>query len=414
MSGAAEDLVKVPGPVNAHSHAFHRILRGRTHEGATGGAGDFWTWRERMYAAADQLDPAGYEQLATAVFAEMVVSGFTAVGEFHYLHHGPDGTPYPDHDMERALARAARAAGIRLVLLDTCYLSGGLDAEGAPVELNATQRRFSDGDAAGWVGRHAALRAALASEEPATGADGAGLVTLGAALHSVRAVPLQALPVIAAALEPGEPLHVHLSEQPAENQGCLAAHGVSPTALLAGQGLLGPRLSAVHATHLTEADIAALGAAGCSIVMCPTTEADLADGIGPARALVDAGANLALGTDQHAVIDPYLEMRALEYGERLRSGIRGRFAPAELSAASRAGGLRSLSLPGNDDHLLVDAGSLRTAGSRVAQLPLTATAADVHAVVINGVEVAREGIHTRLGDPAALLRTFIYEHREFA
>ncbi len=414
MSGNEETLVRVPGPVNAHSHAFHRILRGRTHEREAGGAGDFWTWREQMYAAAEHLDPAGYEQLATAVFAEMVVTGFTAVGEFHYLHHGTGGAPYPDHDMERALARAARAAGIRLVLLDTCYLSGGLDAQGNPVELNPTQLRFADGDAAGWVGRHTALRAALTAEEPATDAEGAGLVTLGAAIHSVRAVPAPALKVIAAALEPAEPLHVHLSEQPAENEACLAAHGVSPTGLLAGYGLLGPRLSAVHATHLTAADITALGDAGCSIVMCPTTEADLADGIGPARELADAGANIALGTDQHAVIDPYLEMRALEYGERLQTGIRGRFAPAELTEVSRTGGLRSLSLPENDDHVLVDAGSLRTAGSRVPQLPLTATAADVHAVVINGVEVAREGIHTRLGDPAALFRTFTYEHREFA
>ncbi|GAA1364402.1 formimidoylglutamate deiminase [Arthrobacter rhombi] len=414
MSDPDLDLVRVPGPVNAHSHAFHRILRGRTHEGAAGGAGDFWTWREQMYAAAEQLDPAGYEQLATAVFAEMVVTGWTAVGEFHYLHHGPGGTPYPDHVMDRALARAARTAGIRLVLLDTCYLSGGLDTAGRPVELNETQLRFSDGDAAGWAARHTALRAALAADEPATVQEGAGLVTLGSAIHSVRAVPPAALEVIAGALEPGEPLHVHLSEQPAENQACQAAHGLTPTGLLAAHGLLGQQLSAVHATHLTAADIAALGAAGCSIVMCPTTEADLADGIGPARELADAGATIALGTDQHAVVDPYLEMRALEHGERLRTGIRGRFSPAELAAASRVGGLRSLSLSDNDDHLLVDTASLRTAGSREAQLPLTATAADVHAVVINGIEVARDGIHTRLSDPAALFREFTYQHREFA
>lgn len=418
MSGldahADRHLVRVPGPVNAHSHAFHRILRGRTHEGAAGGAGDFWTWREQMYAAADRLDPAGYEQLATAVFVEMAVTGWTAVGEFHYLHHGPGGTVYPDHDMERAVARAARAAGIRLVLLDTCYLSGGLDAAGNPVELNETQLRFSDGDAAGWANRHTALRAALAAEEPASASEGAGLVTLGAAIHSVRAVPPAALEVIATTLEPGEPLHVHLSEQPAENEACLAAHGLTPTALLAEHGLLTDRLSAVHATHLTGADIASLGEARCSIVMCPTTEADLADGIGPARELADAGATISLGTDQHAVVDPYLEMRALEHGERLRTGIRGRFSPAELAAASREGGLRSLGLAENDDHILLDTASLRTAGSREAQLPLTATAADVHAVVINGVEVARDGIHTRFGDPAALFREFTSEHREFA
>lgn len=401
--------VVVPGPINAHSHAFHRILRGRTHEGAAGGAGDFWSWREQMYAAAESLDPAGYEQLATALFAEMAVTGWTAVGEFHYLHHAPSGTPYTDHSMERALARAATSAGIRLVLLDTCYLSGGLDADGRQLELNATQRRFSDGDAAGWLARHESLRAALVEEDAGT-----GLITLGAAVHSVRAVPPAALDVISAGLPADEPLHVHLSEQPAENAACLAAHGVTPTGLLARHGLLTRRLSAVHATHLTEADIAALGAAGSAIVMCPTTEADLADGIGPARELADAGAVIALGTDQHAVIDPYLEMRALEHGERLRTGIRGRFSPVEIVAAARAGGLASLGLEANDDVVLVRANSLRTAGTRAPQLPLTATAADVASVTIAGVEVARDGVHTRLGDPADLFARFFTDHPEFS
>ncbi|GHD07847.1 formimidoylglutamate deiminase [Zhihengliuella salsuginis] len=406
MSGAT---VEVPGPVNAHSHAFHRILRGRTHEGAAGGAGDFWTWREQMYAAAESLDPDGYEQLATALFAEMVVSGWTAVGEFHYLHHRPGGERYPDHDMERALARAAASAGIRLVLLDTCYLSGGLDADGRQLDLNETQARFSDGDAAGWLRRHESLRAALAEEDAGT-----GLFTLGAAIHSVRAVPPSELAVIAGALPEDEPLHVHLSEQPAENAACLAAHGVTPAGLLERHGLLSPRLSAVHATHLTPADIAALGSAGCAIVMCPTTEADLADGIGPARELADAGAVIALGTDQHAVVDPYLEMRALEHGERLRTGIRGRFSPAEISAAARAGGLASLGLCDNDDVVHVRADSLRTAGSRPPQLPLTATAADVASVRINGTVLARDGIHTRLGDPADLFTRFFTDHPEFS
>ncbi|GAA3693494.1 formimidoylglutamate deiminase [Arthrobacter ginkgonis] len=436
---AGEGLLRVPGPVNAHSHAFHRILRGRTHEGEAGGAGTFWTWRDQMYAAAQRLDPAGYEQLATAVFAEMVVSGWTAVGEFHYLHHGPDGVPYgaagsaagnwSGHAMERALARAAKAAGIRLVLLDTCYLRGGLDASGAPLPLNPTQARFTDGDAAGWLERLASLRAALDEENGVGEGSGKGLVSLGAAIHSVRAVGEEDLAAIAAGLDDvlgpgvsgdGAPLHVHLSEQPAENAACLAATGTTPTGLLARHGLLSPRLSAVHATHLTGEDIAALGAARATVVMCPTTEADLADGIGPARELADAGAVIALGSDQHAVVDPYLEMRALEHGERLRTGIRGRFAPAELAAAARKGGLRSLGLfstdglPSNDDHLLVRTGSVRTAGARPAQLPLAATAADVAAVVVNGVTVARDGIHTRLGDPAELYAAFLAEHPEFA
>lgn len=407
-------IVKTPAPINAHSHAFHRILRGRTHEGADGGAGTFWTWRDQMYTAAAELTPASYEQLATAVFAEMVTSGWCAVGEFHYLHHQIGGTPYgvdgngQEHAMERALTRATLAAGIRLVLLDTCYLQGGLAADGNVIELGETQKRFSDGTAAGWLKRHESLATALREEDA-----GAGLVTLGAAIHSVRAVPPEAMAEIAAELDPTMPLHIHLSEQPAENASAEAAYGTSPTGLLERAGLLGGRLSAVHATHLSVQDIEMLGSARVGIVMCPTTEADLGDGIGPARELADAGAIISLGTDQHAVVDPYLEQRALEHGERLRSGVRGRFSPSEISAAAREGGLRSLGLPPNDDHLMVRTDSVRTAGSRVAQLPLTATAADVVEVHINGVHVATNGIHTRLGDPAQLFAQFFADHPEF-
>ncbi|PQZ93073.1 formimidoylglutamate deiminase [Arthrobacter sp. MYb227] len=407
-----QQTVRVPAPVNAHSHAFHRILRGRTHQGADGGAGNFWTWREQMYEAAAGLTPEGYQQLATAVFAEMVVNGYSAVGEFHYLHHNTDGKPYTGeqkHGMELALARAAQAAGIRLVLLDTCYLQGGLDAQGEVIELNETQRRFSDGNVAGWLARHQSLADALADLDA-----GEGLLRLGAAIHSVRAVSPASLEQIAAGLDLALPLHVHLSEQPAENESCQAAFGTSPTGLLERAGLLSSRLSAVHATHLSDADTAALGAAGAGIVMCPTTEADLGDGIGPARELADAGAVISLGSDQHAVLDPFLEQRGLEYGERLRSGQRGRFAPAEISAAAREGGLRSLGLDENDDYLLVRTDSMRTSGSRTAQLPLTATAADIAEVRINGKRVARDGIHTTLGDPADLYTAFFTEHPEFS
>nr|WP_254456233.1 formimidoylglutamate deiminase [Paeniglutamicibacter quisquiliarum] len=391
-------------------------MRGRTHEGADGGAGDFWTWREHMYAAAQTLGPAAYQQLATAVFAEMVAAGYSAVGEFHYLHHRIDGTPYgargsdgEPHAMELALGRAALAAGIRLVLLDTCYLRGGLAADGSVLELDETQARFSDGTVEGWLRRHGQLGAALAELDA-----GAGLLSLGAAVHSVRAVAPADLAAIAARLDPALPLHVHLSEQPAENDACHNAYGTSPTGLLKEAGLLGPRLSAVHATHLSDTDIAALGRGKAGIVMCPTTEADLGDGIGPARELADAGAHICLGSDQHAVLDPYLEQRALEHAERLRSGKRGRFSPTELSAAAREGGLRSLGLGDNDDFLLVRTDSVRTAGSRSGQLPLTATAADIAEVHINGQLVARDGIHTRLGDPAKLYTAFFTENPEFS
>lgn len=413
---APGNTVRVPAPVNAHSHAFHRVLRGRTHEGENGGAGSFWTWREHMYAAAHALTPRRYEQLATAVFAEMACAGYSAVGEFHYLHHQHDGTPYgggdpgaEPHAMELALGRAALAAGIRLVLLDTCYLQGGLAPDGTVLELDATQQRFSDGTAEAWLERHGRLAAALGELDA-----GAGLLTLGAAIHSVRALAPADLEFIAARLDPSMPLHVHLSEQPAENHACQNAYGLSPTGLLERSGLLDARLSAVHATHLSEADIRALGRGRASIVMCPTTEADLGDGIGPARELADAGAGICLGSDQHAVLDPYLEQRALEHGERLRSGVRGRFSPAEISVAARQAGLRSLGLGENEDHLVVSTDSVRTAGTRAAQLPLTATAADILEVHINGALVARNAIHTSLGDPADLYRAFFARNPEFS
>lgn len=392
--------LSLPGAVNAHSHAFHRLLRGRTH--ADGGT--FWTWRQVMYRAAAQLTPDSYGLLARAVFAEMAAAGYTAVGEFHYVHHARGGAPYPDHDMERALAWAAQQAGIRLVLLDTCYLTGGI---GKP--LSAEQARFGDGDIDGYLARHAALGAALQDCEH---------VTLGAAIHSVRAVPAADLPAFS---QLTGPLHVHLSEQPAENEACLEAYGTTPTGLLERAGVLDARLSAVHATHLREADIAALGAAVASIVMCPTTEADLADGIGPARALADAGAVLALGSDQHVVLDPLLELRGLEAGERLGSGERGRFGPAELIAALTSGGARSLGLDQGGlqtrdhdggglrvgapaDFFALSQDSARTIGSRGEQAVLAGTSADVAEVVVAGRTVAAHGEHAALGPVAELYR----------
>jgi formiminoglutamate deiminase len=360
----------LPGFGNAHSHAFHRALRGQTH--ADGG--DFWQWRERMYAVAAQLDPAKYQALATAVFAEMLVSGYTAVGEFHYVHHRPDGSPYePPHAMELALAAAARAVGIRLVVLDTVYLQGGIGREFAP-----EQRAFGDGSAASWLARWHSLSKALAGDD---------LVTLGAALHSVRA-----------GLPPEIPVHIHLSEQQQENADCLAGYGLTPTGLLDSLGALALRLSVVHATHLSGDDRALLGAARVTVVMCPTTEADLGDGIGPALALAQAGSPIALGSDQNAVIDPFLEMRGLEMGERLASQKRGRFAPAALLHAASSAGYASLGLgrhslkPGDPCDLVeVSTTGVRTAGSLTQQLPLTATASDVLRVFVGGRLVAECG-----------------------
>jgi formiminoglutamate deiminase len=381
----------LPGFANAHSHAFHRALRGRTHSDG----GTFWTWRTAMYRLAARLEPDFYRRLAAAVYAEMAVAGVTCVGEFHYVHHPVRGSYADPNAMGEALRQAAADAGIRITLLDTCYLAGGIDTPLAP-----EQQRFADSSAAAWAERIGTQR-------------DAPHVRTGAAIHSVRAVPRGELGVVAEAA--GErPLHVHLSEQPAENEACLAAYGRTPTELLAEAGALGPRTTAVHATHLSTTDITLLGESGTGACFCPTTEADLADGIGPARELADAGVPLSLGSDQHAVIDPLLEARALEYGERLRTGRRGRFTPAELvgaltnhGALGWAAGRIETGLPA--DLVAVRLDGPRTAGCRPDQVMMAATTADVHTVVARGRVIATDGHHELLGDVGALLREAMEE-----
>lgn len=395
----SDDLVLpglvVPGFANTHSHAFHRALRGRTQLSVDGTPGTFWTWREQMYALAARLDPERYFALARATFAEMALAGVSSVGEFHYVHHAVDGRPYDDPNaMGVALAAAAREAGIRLTLLDACYLTGGLSPAGS-LPLTREQRRFSDGSAEAWADRVGQL------------ADGDGF-RVGAAVHSVRAVPRAAIGTVVAGAT-GRPLHVHLSEQPAENEQCLAAYGVTPSALLADAGALGPATTAVHATHLTMDDVRLLGSTGTSISMCPTTERDLGDGIGPAAALRDAGCRVVLGSDENAVIDLLEEARGLEMDERLASGRRGRFGPAELLAALTVDGHRSLGwdagelVPGRRaDLVAVRLDSPRTAGTDPAQALLAATAADIDTVLVDGRAVVTGGRH-HLGDVGALL-----------
>lgn len=419
--------VVLPGLANAHSHVFHRALRGRTHAGG----GTFWTWREAMYAVAAQLDPLAYLTLARAAYAEMALAGITAVGEFHYLHHGPGGARYMDPNMMGgALVQAAADAGVRLTLLDTCYLAGGLGPDGYR-PLEGPQLRFGDGDAETWALRVDDLRDHLDG--------GPAHVRVGGAIHSVRAVPRDQLAVVADAvrarprpgptfssgdtgpvpLSPprgvsrlGTPLHVHLSEQPAENEACLAAHGLTPTALLEAEGVLGPDLSAVHATHLTGQDIALLGGHRSWACFCPTTERDLADGIGPAVALREAGARLSLGSDQHAVVDLLEEARALEMHERLASLERGRIAPADLLAAATAhesigwSDAGRLEVGARADLVAVRDDTVRTAGSDPGQLLLAATAADVDTVVVDGRVVVEAGRH-RLGDVGRMLQEAI-------
>ena len=283
----------------------------------TTATGSFWTWREQMYELAGALDPDACFELSRAAFGEMALAGITCVGEFHYLHHAPDGTPYEDPNaMGRAVLAAAREAGLRITLLDACYLHGGHRALPRPRRRAPGRARRRD--------RRARRRARV-----------------GAAIHSVRAVDPDAARVVAE-WAAGRPLHAHVSEQPKENEDCLAAHGRTPTALLADAGALGASFTAIHATHLTDEDVALLGGAGATVCLCPTTERDLADGIGPARRLADAGAALATGTDSHAVIDPFEEARAIELDERLATGVRGAHRAADLLDAATAGGYAAL------------------------------------------------------------------------
>jgi formiminoglutamate deiminase len=382
------DGLTLPGLANAHSHAFQRALRGRTQHGS----GSFWTWREQMYRVAERLDPENYLALARATYAEMALAGITTVGEFHYVHHGPGGTPYDDpNELGRALIAAAHDAGIRVTLIDCCYLHGGV---GAPPEK--AQRRFSDGSAEAWLNRVDEL----AEDESAK---------IGAAIHSMRAVDPDAASIVAGwAAARERPLHAHVSEQPAENEACRDAYGRTPTALLADAGALQANFTAVHATHLDVSDVSLLGRTGACCCVCPTTERDLADGIGRMRQLRDAGASLSLGSDSHAVIDLFEEARAVELDERLASGERGHHDAADLMRAASEDGHACLGWPdvgriepgARADLVTVWLAGVQLAGSSpeyaLDSVVFAGSARDVRHVFVDGREIVADGRHTTI------------------
>jgi formiminoglutamate deiminase len=358
-----------------------------------------------MYELAETLDPNSYRALARAVFAEMALAGMTAVGEFHYLHHGPGGRPYEDaNETGRALVQAAADAGIRITLIDTCYLEGG---EGRKPE--GAQRRFADRDAEAWAERVDAL------------GDLGPHARAGAAIHSVRAVgPAECATVAAWAARSPAPLHAHVSEQPAENEACEAAHRLTPTGVLAEAGALNERFTAVHFTHSSEGDRADLGSAGATACLCPTTERDLGDGVGAARAIADAGASLSLGSDSHAVIDHFTEMSATELDQRLVTGERGLHSSSELLGAATLDGHRSIGWPEAGtiapgsfcDLVTVSLAGVRLAGAgahNALDAAIFAGAADdIRSVVAGGREIVRDGRHLTI-DVATELRETIAE-----
>jgi formiminoglutamate deiminase len=356
-----------PGLANVHSHAFQESLRGRTEAGG----GDFWEWRRQMFHAAEGWDRPSYTAYARTVFREMLHAGITAVGEFHYLHRY-------GNDLGEALVEAATAEGIRITLLDACYLRGGLD--GRPLE--GVQRSFSDGDVERWAARVGELRESEG-------------VRIGAAIHSVRAVDPESMHVVAAwARQRRAPLHIHLAEQPAEVEECVAVEGVTPAQLLEREGILGPDLTAIHAIHVEDDDVRLLGSQHVKICASPTTERDLGDRVGPARALADAGSSLCLGSDSNAVIDIIEEARALELDQRRATGRRVIHAPEALLQAATVDGMSALGWDAGElrpgrlaDFATVQPPRTEWRGLGVGYLIFCCSARDVTHVVVGGKTV---------------------------
>lgn len=398
---ALPGAVLLPGLVNAHSHAFQRLIRGRTEFVAPGhAADDFWSWRELMYQAACALEPEDVYVASRQAFLEMALAGITAVGEFHYLHHAPDGTPYEDRgELAHQVIRAAKDVGLRICLLRVGYARAGHQAP-----PNPRQRRFIDPDP------DVFLAAALALRERYRGDP---LVTVGLAPHSVRAVGREWLEAVA---PEKDVLHMHVAEQPAEIAACQREHGRRPVELLGELGLLRPGFTAVHAIHLAPHEAELLGRAGACACACPSTERNLGDGVIPADELLGQGVTLCLGTDSQAGIDLLDEARQLESHLRLVRLRRAVLDPREgrqdglgrrLFDLATRGGAQSLGLPVGTlepgapaDFFLVDLGHPSLAGaSAETLLPSLVFGGDkaaIREVYVGGRCLVRGGQHPLL------------------
>ena len=392
----------LPGLVNGHSHAFQRLIRGRTEYVASGhGSDDFWSWREAMYRAAESLNPEEVYLASRQAFLEMVLAGITSVGEFHYLHHQPDGTPYVERNaLAYEVIRAARDVGLRIVLLRVGYARAGYR-----VPENPRQRRFIDKD----------VDTFLASvEELVRETEGQAGVSVGLAPHSVRAVPREWLTTLAG-VRGQLPVHMHVAEQPKELEACVAEYGLRPVELLEEVGMLEDRFTAVHAVHVTEDEARMLGEVGAGVCACPSTERNLGDGIVPADRLVNAGVPLCLGSDSQARVDLLDEARQLEEHLRLSRVRRAVLDPgggavdglaARLFQMATVNGARSLGLPTGSlepgtpaDFFTVDVNHPSLLGasptSLLAGLVFGSEKAAVREVAVDGRLVVRDGQHPR-------------------
>ena len=336
----------LPGIPNIHSHSFQRAMAGMAERGSER-ADSFWTWRELMYRFAGRLTPESLHDISAQLFVEMLQAGYTSTCEFHYLHHQADGRPYDDPTaMSGAIIAAARETGIRLTLLPVLYMTGGFDGR----ELSDRQQRFGH-DVDAYL---SLLDALTAQEDP--------MLRVGVALHSLRAVPADAMREVLAAPQVGalRPIHIHISEQTAEVEECIAARGARPVEWLLANAAVDEAWTLVHATHVQASELSGIAASKAVVALCPTTEANLGDGVFPLREFIARGGRIGIGSDSNVSVSPVEELRWLEYGQRLVSRQRNIAATRELPSSGEslvmravAGGRQSNGHGEQDDDLLV-------------------------------------------------------------
>jgi formimidoylglutamate deiminase len=416
----------LPGLINAHSHAFQRVIRGRTEYRTANSKDSFWSWREMMYSAAERLSPEDVYDASRMAFLEMALGGITAVGEFHYLHHAPDGTPYDDPNLlAKTVVRAANDVGLRIALLRVAYARSGFETE-----TNPRQRRFIEKDADVYLQHVEQLGSDLARGSSPTVREGVSVsddgwaapadrrqAWIGIAPHSVRAVPLAYLKeIVAVADEQQLPVHMHVAEQPAEVAACIQEYGRSPVALLATEGLLSERFTGVHVIHVTPKAIAMLADARATVCACPTTERNLGDGIIPVDGFFKHGVPVSLGTDSHTQIDLLEDARELEYHLRLQKTERVVLAPAEtddmsalaarLFECATVDGARSIGAPGGvldagrpADFFTVDLNDPSIAGASpddlLSNIVFSLSRTAIKDVVVGGKRIVEDGRHAQ-------------------
>jgi formimidoylglutamate deiminase len=404
----------LPGLVNAHSHAFQRVIRGRTEYRTANDKDSFWTWREMMYSAATTLTPDDIYDASRMAFLEMALSGITAVGEFHYIHHAPDGSPYDDPNLlAKEVVRAARDVGLRIALLRVAYARSGYDTD-----PNPQQARFIEKDPNAYLRNYEQLSSEVES--------GDGMVWTGIAPHSVRAVPLSYLKeIVQFGNDRRVPIHMHVAEQPAEVSACIAEFGRSPVALLETEGLLSERFAAVHAIHITEKAVRALAKARAMVCACPTTERNLGDGVVPADVLLNEGVRISLGSDSQVQIDLLEDARELEYHLRLQrmeravlSDKNGEGQPslaaslfkcATINGAESIGAPSGLLEPGQaTDFFTIDLNDPSIAGASsenlLANIICSLTRTAVRDVVVGGNVIVQNGRHADQDEIVARFR----------